>query len=53
MKAGTLKKYLSKFHDDVEVVIDHDENGWFNLEDVKQSEDGEDVFVNLVSSNES
>lgn len=48
MKVKELIKKLEEFNQDLEVVIDHDDIGWFQLEDVQQlkSEEYED-FVNL------
>lgn len=58
MKVKKLKKLLEKFPDKMEVVIDMDKNGWFDLKKCKldvMTLDGKKlgVVVNLVSSNES
>ncbi len=55
MNVGKLKKILEKFADNVEVIIDHDENGWYCLEEVEPStdDDNKKQFVNLISDNES
>lgn len=57
MKVGTLRKKLKEFKDDTEIIIDHDDNGWWTLEDVNASQvecmDGEmDDCVNLITSSE-
>ena len=49
MKVKELKAKLSKFDDETEVVIDHDENGWYGLKKVEASEyEDQEVFCNLV-----
>ena len=53
MTVGTLKEKLKDFPDDTPLVVDHDENGWFNLENLEKVEYGDgEIFANLVSSNE-
>ena len=58
MKLKTLIKKLQKLeneHKDRDVVVDFDENGFLNLEDVKlvkgENNDGKKL-INLKSSNE-
>jgi hypothetical protein len=51
MTVGELKEALEIFDDSVEVVIDHDENGWFTLESVNPSLDDRTEFCNFVTSN--
>ncbi len=60
MKLKTLIKKLQKLekdHKNADVVVDFDENGFFNLEKVIIVRDGDDdapgkMLVNLKSSNE-
>jgi len=52
MKVKTLRKKLEKFADNVEVVIDHDINGWYTLMGVEPSTfDGKIQHVNLITNN--
>ena len=39
-------------HGNMDVLIDYAEDGWYELEKVQLLNDGEEYFVNLVSSNE-
>lgn len=57
MKLKTLIKRLQKLeakHKTVDVIVDFDEHGYFNLEKVKVVKDKETkkVMINLQSSNE-
>lgn len=55
MKVGKLIQKLQKMDPEMDVIVDYDENGWYNLEGVElralQEDDGE--AVNLKTSNES
>ena len=58
MKLKKLIEILSVMDGDLEVIVDHDENGWHSLTGVNTKEvEGKDSKVekciNLVSSNES
>jgi hypothetical protein len=62
MKLKALIKKLQKIeekHGNLDCVVDMDDNGYYNLENVKAEEDMEDervgqrIVVNLRSSNES
>ena len=54
MKVSELIKKLEELDQDIEVVIDVDENGWWGVEDVTTvKEGGNIIFANIVSSNES
>jgi hypothetical protein len=52
MTVGQLKEALEVFDNSVEVVIDHDANGWYDLQDVNPSFDGKNTFCHLKSSSE-
>lgn len=52
MTKKELVSLLQKFDDDMDVIVDGDENGWHNLEDVELFEEEDGIhFINLVSSN--
>jgi hypothetical protein len=46
-------KELHEKHGNIDVVIDHDENGYHNVEKVKKITDDGNEFINIKSSNES
>lgn len=49
MKIKELKQKLEKFDDETEVVIAHDDKGWFSLDKVEASEyEDQEVFCNLI-----
>lgn len=56
MKLSKLVERLKKIQKDLkidpDVVIDFDENGWYELDKVQVVSDADDVMINLKSSNE-
>lgn len=57
MKVSQVIKRLQKLKDefgDLAVVIDMDENGWYNAEKVELAvpEEDDTLFINIKSSNE-
>lgn len=44
--------YLRELHGDVEVIIDHDENGWFTIEELEKTDYDGETMINIISSNE-
>lgn len=56
MKLSYLIKRLQDIKDgikgDPDIVIDYDENGYFNLEGVKEIVEDSEIMINLKSSNE-
>jgi len=55
MTVKQLRKKLEKYADDVEVIIDGDDEGYYTLEKVKPNtvDDKRKQVCNLISSNES
>lgn len=50
---GDLIKKLEKFTRDTKLVIDHDENGWYDVQKIEPTVIDDEQHVNLVTSNES
>jgi len=53
MNVGTLEKLLKKIKNkELEIVVDYDENGYYNLDAVETvvKETDKPIFFNLISS---
>lgn len=54
MKVKDLILRLQAVDPNLDIVVDHDENGYYTLQDAQIKEDKEEgeTYLNLVSSNE-
>lgn len=53
MKVNALRRILGKLDGDLEIRVDNDKNGFFDLEavEINTEAEEEDSFVNLITNN--